>query len=466
MIYATTSPAQIQEGSSRFHVRFEQVVQATPEATALLFEDTVWTYAQLDQEANRIASRLEETPTPTEQNPFLGIYLQKSPLLIATIIGCMKAGRPFLLLDPEYSAERLAFMRQDAGVRIILTQEALLAHLPEQEGISFVCVEQKSCCGHRVPLLQSAATTDILCAIYTSGTSGQIKAAYIEHKVLDLLYLEQVRLYNLTSSDRVVQFASQGYDAFLWEMIALLAGAVLCLGMKRELEAGPVLSRFLKSRGVTIASLTPSVLASLPEEDLPDLRTIITIGEYCPRSLVQRFAPGRHFHNAYGLMEGGICQTSGECLATDSGDPSVGFPLRHVTLRILGGDLQPVPDGHFGEIAVGGPAVSACGYYNRPELTAKVFIPDPCDSSRLLCRTGDRGRINPDGSIFLSGRLQHNDVFKVNGVRVERQEIEDAILRHPLWREPRAASYSNITPGLHGSSPSSCFPKQRGCQRE
>jgi len=270
--------------------------------------------------------------------------------------------------------------------------------------------------------------------IYTSGSTGKPKGVLVTHQGLCNLGMAQIRLFDLRSDSRVLQFASFSFDASIWEIVmALCSGGMLCLGTRESLLPGPSLMQFLLEHAITHMTLPPSALATLPTEELPALQNIIVAGEACSTGLVGQWSKGRRFFNAYGPTESTVCGTVYEC-SNGSHKLPIGRPIINTQVYILDPHLQPVPVGVPGELYIGGAGL-ARGYLNRPELTSEKFICNPfSDEPRArLYKTGDLARYLPDGNIEFLGRL--DDQVKIRGFRIELGEIEAVLGQHPAMQE-------------------------------
>lgn len=414
---------------------FEAQVEQTPGACALRWEAQSLTYRELNEQANQLAHYLQKQGVRPDD--LIGLAVERSAALIVGLLGILKAGGAYLPLDPDYPPERLAFMLRDAQPRFILTQEALRSRFSAQS-VRLVCLDTAwgSIASQPETNPPNRATPrNLAYCIYTSGSTGKPKGVLIEHRgVCDLAHA-QAQLFQLPPSSRVLQFASLNFDASLWEMLmALLSGATLCLGTREQLLPGNAFTRYLQEQAITVATLTPSVLAVLPPEELPALQTVISAGEACSAEVASRWAAGgRQFYNAYGPTEITICATVGRH-TEDAQKPHLGRPIARTEVYVLDRQGNPVPVGIPGELYIGGNGL-ARGYLNRPELTAERFIPhswSPIPGARLY-RTGDLVRFRPNGVLEFLGRC--DEQVKLRGFRIEPGEIEAVLNQHPQVRE-------------------------------
>jgi amino acid adenylation domain-containing protein len=417
------------------HHLFEEQVEKTPDAIAVVFEDQELTYRELNCRANQLAHYLRSLGV--EPEVLVGIYVERSPEMIVGLLGILKAGGSYVPLDANYPQERLAFMLEDSQVSVLLTQQKLVEKLPEHQA-QLVCLDsdwkvisQKSnnnlCCGVK--------PENIAYVIYTSGSTGTPKGVLLAHQGLCSLALAQKRLFHVCSESRVLQFASLSFDASIWEIVmALTAGARLCLGTQESLLPGQSLKQLLRQQEITHITLPPSALAVLPiDEKLSALNTIIVAGETCSREIVVKWSKGRHFFNAYGPTESTVCATVAEC-DDDSDKLSIGRPIANIQIYILDRHLQLVPIGVPGELHIGGAGL-ARGYLNRPDLTTEKFIPNPFSNepTAKLYKTGDLARYRTDGNIEFLGRIDNQ--VKIRGFRIELGEVEAVLGQHPAVRE-------------------------------
>jgi amino acid adenylation domain-containing protein/non-ribosomal peptide synthase protein (TIGR01720 family) len=408
---------------------FEEQAERTPSRIAVVYEDQQLTYIELNARANRLAHYLQQLGVGPEV--LVGICVERSIEMIIGILGILKAGGAYLPLDPAYPKDRLSFMLDDSLAPVLITRQQTIDSLPTFLSL-VVCLdddweaisqesEQNPTCG---------ATADNLAyVIYTSGSTGKPKGVLVQHRGVSNLFAAQVHAFAIRSDSRILQFASLSFDASIFEIImALLTGSTLYLTASRLLS-GPMLMDLLRDQAITTLTLPPSMLATLPDTDLPALQTLISAGEPCSASLVSRWASGRRFFNAYGPTETTVWATVSECVDERSGPP-IGRPIANTQVFVLDTHLRPVPIGVSGELYIGGVGL-ARGYLNRPGLTAERFIPHPFsneDGARLY-RTGDLACYRPDGSLDCLGRIDQQ--VKIRGFRIELGEIETVLGQHP-----------------------------------
>ncbi|WP_445251739.1 MULTISPECIES: non-ribosomal peptide synthetase [unclassified Microcoleus] len=438
-----------------FHQLFEERVALAPDAVAAVFENQQLTYRQLNSRANQLARYLQQLGAAPEV--LVGLCVERSLEAIVGLLGIIKAGAAYLPLDPTYPQERLNFMLEDAQVSILVTQQHLAKNLtqPENYGV-FSVVSLDS---YREIIARQSPenpTTNILpenlaYVIYTSGSTGKPKGVLIEHRGLYNLALAQIEAFNLNSNHRILQFASLSFDASIFEIVmALGTGATLYCAKKESLLPGQTLIQFLQDNAITHATLPPSLLAVLPNAELPALQTIICAGESCSPDIVKRWASRRRFFNAYGPTEATVwssCAEIGDSLRDSFASrkkPPIGRPIANTQLYILDKNLQPVPVGIAGELYIGGSGL-ARGYLNRPELTAQRFIANPFSqkAGEQIYKTGDLARYFPDGNIEFLGRT--DEQVKIRGYRIELGEIEALLVQHPAVKETAAVAVDDLS---------------------
>ncbi len=413
-----------------FHHIFEQQAARNPAAPALICGDEMMTYGALNQQANRLAHYLLRQGVTPET--MIGISFQRTFEMIVSILAIFKAGAAYVPLDPEHPSSRLQYIAEETRLRLLITNRRTAPLVPDS--VQAILLDKEQAQIARMPATNPAVEVvpgNLAYVIYTSGSTGVSKGVMLEHAGLTNMAREQVRVFQLTPQDRVIQLSPICFDGSLFEIaIALGAGATLCLIPEQNRMVGVSLLHCLKKYRITSALIVPSVLKLLPTEELPDLRTIIAGGEACTEELVERWcANGRRFFNAYGPTEGTIYGTVEEC-RPGSGTPSIGLPIRHTVARILDEQMQEVAPGAVGELYLGGIHI-ARGYVQAPALTAERFIPNPFadEGAARLYKTGDLALRRTDGKIEFIGRADQQ--IKLRGFRIDPSEIERALDAHP-----------------------------------
>ncbi|BET96664.1 non-ribosomal peptide synthetase [Xenorhabdus sp. TCT-1] len=415
------------------HQLFEAQAAQHPDTLAVVCEDQTLSYGELNRRANRLAHYLITLGVQPDDR--VALCAERSLEMVIGLLAILKAGGAYVPLDPIYPAERLAYMVEDATPVALLTQTVLARSewLAQFDALPILLLDsQESCLA-----IQSTDNPDaqelglaphhLAYVIYTSGSTGQPKGVMIEHHSLCNLITTQQHTLALIPDSRILQFASNSFDASIWECcMALVTGARLYLTKRANLLPGAVLSGYLADQAISHVLLSPTALAAM--DSLPDtLQTLLVGGEACPSTLVKRWSPGRQMLNAYGPTETTVCATlySCSCAEDNSADnpPPIGRPIANTQIYILDPYSQPVPLGVMGEIYIAGTGV-ARGYLNRPELTTERFLVDPFSSNpnARMYKTGDLGRWLSDGNIEYLGR---NDFqIKLRGFRIELGEIE------------------------------------------
>src|SRR5215213_4860732 len=410
---------------------FEQSVARNASNVAAVFSGEQLSYAQLNSRANKLAHYLRECGVGPEV--VVGICMDSSLEMVISIIGILKAGGAYLPIEPRYPRDRVAFMLQDAAVRMVVTQphyEERLAGL-ELEKILIVDDAVSTLQEYSDENPPVTSTPENACyVIYTSGSSGRPKGVVVEHRSLVNLIKAMHEVDGLEPGRRVLQFSSFSFDASVREVLGtLLEGATLYLEPRENLMPGEPLIRVLKKHQITDVNFPPSIWAYLPDADLPALKFAMAGGEACPQNIVSRWGHNRVFFDGYGPTETTFGTSFGRCSPGD-GKPNIGRPIANVKYYVVDGNLEPCVIGKVGELLIGGAGV-ARGYIARPDLTAERFIPDVFSSEPCarLYRTGDMVRLLPDGNVDYIGRVDQQ--IKIHGYRIELGEIDAVLGEHP-----------------------------------
>ncbi|WAT31391.1 non-ribosomal peptide synthetase [Pseudomonas sp. GXZC] len=422
------------------HHLIEDQVQATPDAPALVFGATTLTYAQLDARANQLAHALREKGVGPDV--LVGICVERSIEMVVGLLAILKAGGAYVPLDPEYPQERLAYMIEDSGIQLLLSQHSLLPLLPV-EGIQVIALDQPAdwLDGYSTePVNVTLHALNLAYVIYTSGSTGKPKGAGNSHRALvnRLCWMQQA--YGLDASDAVLQKTPFSFDVSVWEFFwPLMTGARLVVAAPGEHREPARLIETIGQHGITTLHFVPSMLQAFIHESgvqaCTSLRRIVCSGEALPLDAqLQVFAklPQAGLFNLYGPTEAAIDVTHWTCVDEGADSVPIGRPIANLGTYVLDAQLNPVPAGVSGELYLGGMGL-ARSYHLRPALTAERFVPSPFGDGARLYRTGDRVRQRGDGVIEYLGRLDHQ--VKLRGLRIELGEIETRLMQHPSVRE-------------------------------
>lgn len=419
------------------HQLFEEQVERTPAAVAVVYEDAQLTYRELNARANQLAHHLRQLGVGPEV--LVGLCMERSLEMVVGLLGILKAGAAYVPLDPTYPSERLTFMLEDSQVAVLVTQQHLTTRLARQ-GIRIVCLDAD------VALLEqqsdsnpspSAIPDNLAYVIYTSGSSGRPKGVQVLHSAVVNFLLSMRQQPGLTAQDTLLAVTTLSFDIAALELfLPLIVGARLIVASRDIAANGTALAETLARSRATIMQATPvtwRMLLSAGWQGNQQLK-ILCGGEALPLELARQLLPKcAALWNLYGPTETTIWSTI--CKIEPSVETvSIGYPIANTEIYLLDTQLQLVPIGVPGELHIGGTGL-ARGYLNRPELTSERFIPHPFNDATgaRLYKTGDLARYRPDGTIELIGRLDHQ--VKLRGFRIELGEIETVLGQHPSVRQ-------------------------------
>ncbi len=425
------------------HQLIEWHSKSTPNSIAITHNDKTVTYKELNERSNQIANFLIEKGV--QKDTFVGVILKKSIEMIIAILGILKAGGAFLLIDSEHPTERISYMLNDASISYILTHHSLFKEVFNQYAEQ-ICLESHQentiTFSNENPEL-SIKPENLACLHYTSGSTGTPRGVMITHENLINAYLDWMTVYKLSSNDCHLQMANFTFDVFTGDLIrALCSGGKLTLCPKRTLLNPKKLYELLLKEKINCAEFVPTILRRLlsyahsNQLSLDFIRLLIcgsdnwSMHEY--RETQKICGENTRVINSYGLTETTIDSTyfenpisTLEKFDLDQTVP-IGIPFPHTELFILDENLQPVPEGNIGEIYIGGPGL-AKGYLNNPVLTTTKFIVHTTHKKNFY-KTGDLGSYAPDGNINFLGRIDNQ--IKIRGMRIELSDIENTLNRH------------------------------------
>jgi amino acid adenylation domain-containing protein len=443
------------------HEQFEAQVERRPEAVALVWGEQQLSYGELNRRSNQVAHELRSKGVGPEA--VVGVCVERSPDMLAALLGILKAGAAYVPLDPAFPRERLLFMLRDAGVQVLLTQENLRAKLSESTA-RFICLDSDWAAISKQPSENGRSEVgpeNLAYVIYTSGSTGLPKGVEVPHRALSN-FLASMRVKpGLTEEDTLLAITTASFDIAALELyLPLTVGARVVLVGRDTATDGQRLRESLATSGATCMQATPAtwrLLVNAGWEGNPDIK-VLCGGEALPRELANDLLRrAASVWNMYGPTETTVWSAVHQITST-TGPVFVGRPIANTELYVLDSEMQPVPIGVPGELYIGGDGL-ARGYRNRPELTAEKFVPHSFrrQAEARLYNTGDLARYRADGNVELLGR--RDDQVKIRGFRVELGEIEAALGEHPAVQttavvlrddepgEPRLVAYAVLQPG-------------------
>jgi len=431
------------------HHFFESRSEQTPDAVAVVFKDREITYGELNRRANQLAHYLMKQGVGPDV--LVGICVERSLELIIGVLAVFKSGGAYVPLNPDYPAERLAFMIGDAQIKALLSEERISSVLPVHQA-QVICLDSD---WSRIALeresnpISMAVPQNLGYVIYTSGSTGRPKGVLIAHQGLVNVYLAWEAVYGLrTGATCHLQMANFSFDVFSGDLIrGLCSGGKLVLCQSDYLLDPEKLLKLMHEQTINCAEFVPAVVRVLVQhleetKQSLDFMEVIAVGSDSWRikeyTEALRFCgPQTRLINSYGLTEVTIDSSYFETsVVTGSLDKTVpiGRPFANTRLCVVDQHLQPVPVGVFGELLIGSPGL-ARGLLNRPDITAEKFVPSPFadEPGARVCRTGDLARYCHEGNVELLGRVDNQ--VKLRSNRLELGEVEAALSDHPAVRQ-------------------------------
>lgn len=415
---------------------FEKQAVLTPERIALMCDDIQVNYRKLNEEANRLARLLIEKGIGPEQ--FVALALPRSPEMVASMLGVLKTGAAYLPLDPEFPADRISYMLEDAKPSCIITTEEIAASLPDDLAVPELVLDQAVT--QEIIKRYSPENQDVSVSldhpayiIYTSGSTGRPKGVVVTQKSLSNFLLSMQEAFSLGEEDRLLAVTTVAFDISALELyLPLISGAQIVIAKKETIREPQALAQMIENFDINIMQATPTLwhaLVTSEPEKLRGLRVLVG-GEALPSGLLQEL---QDLHcsvtNLYGPTETTIWSAAAFLEEGLKGVPPIGKPIWNTQVYVLDNGLQPVPPGVVGELYIAGTGL-ARGYFHRPDLTAERFVADPYGPpGTRMYRTGDQARWRADGSLDYIGRADHQ--IKIRGFRIELGEIDAVLANHP-----------------------------------
>ncbi|MGA3025704.1 MAG: amino acid adenylation domain-containing protein [Bryobacteraceae bacterium] len=400
------------------HQLFEEQAALTPDAIAASFGSARMSYRELNSRSNQLAHWLQRNGAG--RGALVGISLEPSLDMLTAVLAVLKAGAAYLPLDPHFPEDRLAFIRQDAGVALVLSS------------LNWPALEAEPAAA-----LPAVATNQLAYVIYTSGSTGKPKGVEIEHRALTNFLWSMRREPGISAADRLLAVTTLSFDIAGLELyLPLIAGAEVVIASRDVTRDGRELMSLIERAGITLMQATPTTWKLLLEAGWPGSPSLKMLcgGEELTRELANDLVPrGASLWNMYGPTETTIWSAVHPVTSGDGPVP-IGHPIANTQMYVLDQNGQPTAAGVPGELYIAGDGL-ARGYRNRPELTAEKFVADPLAASpnARMYRTGDLARYLADGRLLCLGRLDNQ--VKIRGYRIELGEIESALLGDPAVRD-------------------------------
>lgn len=425
------------------HQMFESQVDAAPHEPAVAYGDDVLSYMELEVKANRIANHLIGLGVGADEP--VAVCVERSPALIAALLGILKAGGAYVPVDPEMPMHRVDQIMRQAGARFCLTEQRYAGLFGESVTACRLDADEAAIFRAAATRPRVTLTPQSLISVYfTSGSTGVPKGVACTHGGWSDRMEVMQRTHRIKLGETVLHKTTLSFDDAALELFWPLAfgGTVALIAPGQHRDPKAILAAAARHRTILL-QVVPSMLTAILDaadadaQDLPDLRSVVSSGEALLPATVERFVASMSatLYNTWGATEVSIDSTSHTCSADDVGAGAavcIGRPFPPHTVYVLDGDLEPVGPGESGDLFIGGSGLARC-YVGDPSKTADSFLPDPWSPGGRMYRTGDRGYRDHDDNLHYLGRADHQ--VKIRGMRVEFGEIESVITRHPKVKE-------------------------------
>lgn len=421
------------------HQLFEQQAERTPSREAVRFEGVTVTYEELNRRANRLAHRLRSLRVGPDV--LTGICMERSIEMVVSLYGVLKAGGAYVPLDPDYPKDRLAYMINDSNVELVITQRQFAEQFDGFNVDVLIIDESVPLEEYKVEERNPNIELDenhLAYMFYTSGSTGRPKGAMNTHAAIRnrVQWLQQT--FQMSQNDKLLQKSPYSFDVSVWEFFwPHLCGACLVMAKPKGHLDTSYLWEIIKLECITFVQFVPTMLQTfLSDEqahDIPFLKHVFLCGEPLSAALNERFynTMSAQLHNLYGPTEAAVFITNWTSDRNlDRSVIPIGKAIPENAMYVLNEHYEQVALGEIGELFISGIGL-ARGYYNRPDLTAERFVPDPFskEPGARMYHTGDLGRWLNDGNLECLGR--NDDQVKVRGYRIELGEISNMLEQHP-----------------------------------
>lgn len=449
IVYDWNQTKQDYPNDKLIHQLFEEQVLRTPENIAIVYENIQLTYNELNIKANQLAHYIRDNYN-IKPDDLIALYLDRSAYMMIAILGVLKSGGAYVPIDINCPTIRIVSILEEIKALLIVTDTnnqdklaktvnklniAVTNQLPIIIAIDSTNIQSK----YKGMIFENpgniVTASNLAYVMYTSGTTGNPKGIMIEHKSVVNTIISLYGIYDLKLGHRATAFTSYVFDVSLSEFFVILfRGGELHLFSEDTKRDADAVSAYLLHNKINYTYLPPALLATLPQKSYPALVGIIYAGEACDKATGTYWSNNYKLFNYYGPTETSIYALGKQVINGDV--EQIGIPINNLRAYVLDTALNPLPVGVIGELYIGGAGV-ARGYFNNPELTAKIFITNPfqteeemkCNENNKLYKTGDLVRMLPNGNLEYIGR--NDSQIKVRGFRIELSEIENAINNYP-----------------------------------
>lgn len=430
---------------SIFTELISQQTARTPQSVAVEFENQVLTYKELEESSNKLAHLLRDSGIG--KGSLVGLFIDRSIGMLVSLLATIKAGGAYVPLDPGFPTDRIAYMLENSGATVVISQEQLLSTIPENN-CHLILIDDLGKAAEATnakPIEPASGPEDPAYIIYTSGSTGKPKGVVVPHRGVTNFLCTMANSPGISSNDVLLAVTTLSFDIAVLELyLPLIVGAKVVIASRDTAMDGMELLNLITNTNATIMQATPAtwrmLMTSGWEESSAFNRNfkVLVGGEALSRDLAaQLVTRTSEVWNMYGPTETTVWSTCHPIREVNS-TIVIGKPIANTQLYILDANLQPVPVGVPGELLIGGSGV-ALGYWQLPAMTAEKFIDNPFFDSTTkypspkLYKTGDLARYLPDGTADFIGR--NDNQVKVRGFRIELGEIEHVLMKSNLLHE-------------------------------